>query len=164
MDNNIKRIKKILKVLEDANFNEIEWEEKDFKIRVKKNIPEITESKNVVNLPQFQTDFPKGLPKPQEKQFAEIRELITAEKLNVNTATAEDLMMVPGVSKELAEAIIEGRMYVEIQNLLVVEGIDEDLLETLDGYSEAKLEDKEKYERGRKSRLIKGAPTPSPNP
>jgi acetyl-CoA carboxylase biotin carboxyl carrier protein len=72
MDNDIKRLKKILKVLEDANFNEIEWEEKDFKIRVKKNIPEVTESKNFINLPQFHSEVPKGLPKPQEKQLTEM--------------------------------------------------------------------------------------------
>jgi acetyl-CoA carboxylase biotin carboxyl carrier protein len=72
MDNEIKRLKKILKVLEDANFNEIEWEEKDFKIRVKKNIQDVIESKNVINLPQFQSEVPKGLPKPQEKQLTEM--------------------------------------------------------------------------------------------
>lgn len=72
MDNNIKRLKRILKVLEDADFNEIEWEEKDFKIRVKKNIPEVQEYKKLSNLPQFQTDVPKGLPKPQEKQLTEM--------------------------------------------------------------------------------------------
>lgn len=72
MDNDIKRLKKILRVLEDANFNEIEWEEKDFKIRVKKNISEVAESKNVINFPQFQSEVPKGLPKPQDKESAEM--------------------------------------------------------------------------------------------
>ncbi|MGA1840628.1 MAG: acetyl-CoA carboxylase biotin carboxyl carrier protein [bacterium] len=72
MDNDIKKLKKILKVLEDANFNEIEWEEKDFKIRVKKNIPEVAESKNVLNLPQFESEAPKKLPGPREKELAEM--------------------------------------------------------------------------------------------
>ena len=72
MDNDIKKLKKILKVLEDANFNEIEWEEKDFKIRVKKNVPEVAESKNIMTLPQFEREVPKGLPKPHEKQSADM--------------------------------------------------------------------------------------------
>jgi acetyl-CoA carboxylase biotin carboxyl carrier protein len=72
MDTDIKKIKKILKVLEEANFNEIEWEESDFKIRVKKNIPEVSELKNISALPQIQSDVPKSLPTPQEKQVTEI--------------------------------------------------------------------------------------------
>ena len=72
MDNDIKRLKRILKVLEDAEFNEIEWEEKDFKIRVKKNIPDVNESKKFINLQQLHGDVPKGLPKPQEKQLKEM--------------------------------------------------------------------------------------------
>ncbi|MGA1863482.1 MAG: acetyl-CoA carboxylase biotin carboxyl carrier protein [bacterium] len=72
MDNDIKKLKKILKVLEDANFNEIEWEEKDFKIRVKKNVPEGAESKNIMTLPQFEREVPKGLPKVHEKQSADL--------------------------------------------------------------------------------------------
>lgn len=72
MDNQIKRLKKILKVLEEANFNEIEWEETDFKIRVRKNIPEVHESKKITNFQQIQSDVPKGLPMLQEKQVTEI--------------------------------------------------------------------------------------------
>lgn len=80
MDNDIKKLKKILKVLDEANFCEIEWEEANFKIRVKKTIPEISESKKFTTLPQIQSDVPMALTNQQEKQLTKT-ELIEGQSI-----------------------------------------------------------------------------------
>jgi acetyl-CoA carboxylase biotin carboxyl carrier protein len=72
MDPDIKKIKKILKVLEEANFDEIEWEEADFKIRVKKISQELPEPRLSTSLKQIQSEVPKSLPGPQRKQETEV--------------------------------------------------------------------------------------------
>ena len=56
-------------------------------------------------------------------------------KINLNSATVEELVKVPGLSKDLAESIIEAREengeFVDIEELLDVEGIDVKLLRQL---------------------------------
>ena len=64
MDIDIKKLKKILKLLEDADFSEIEWEEADFKIRVRKPLPEIRDSSGYSAHPQPHAEAPKSLPGP----------------------------------------------------------------------------------------------------
>lgn len=50
------------------------------------------------------------------------------EKININSATVEELSKVPGISKELAEKIIEVREengeFVDMEELLDIDGID----------------------------------------
>ncbi|MGA1843570.1 MAG: acetyl-CoA carboxylase biotin carboxyl carrier protein [bacterium] len=68
MDTDLKKIKKILKLLEESNFNEIEWEEADFKIRVKKTPPEPPDQRFFSGIQSIQPDYPKSLPVPQGTQ------------------------------------------------------------------------------------------------
>ena len=60
------------------------------------------------------------------------------EKLNINTATASQLEALPGVGPVLAERIVAYRQasgtFTTTEQLLLVEGIGENLLETLSDY------------------------------
>ncbi len=60
------------------------------------------------------------------------------DKININSATVEELVKIPGVNKELAEKIIEVREengeFVDIDELLDIEGIDVKLLRQLKKY------------------------------
>ena len=53
------------------------------------------------------------------------------EKLNLNAATAEELVKIPGLNKELAEGILELREengeFIDMEELLDVPGIDNQL-------------------------------------
>ena len=71
MDTDFKKIKKILKLLEESDFNEIEWEEADFKIRVKKTPPEPPDQRFFNGIQSIQPDYPKSLPVPQGTQTQE---------------------------------------------------------------------------------------------
>ena len=57
------------------------------------------------------------------------REIIEARRININTATIEDLQKIPGVGEVTAEAIIRNRdevgSYISIDDLLKVKGIGE---------------------------------------
>ncbi len=57
------------------------------------------------------------------------------DKININSATAEELAKVPGLNQELAERIIEAREengeFVDMDELLDIEGIDTKLLRQL---------------------------------
>ncbi len=100
-----------------------------------------------------------------EKKLADIQDLIIVEKFNVNTATLEELLILPEMDQELAEAIIKGRPYMEVEDLLNVKEMDEDVLEELENYIEAELEKEEEENRGRKSRSKKtGSDPDSTNP
>jgi acetyl-CoA carboxylase biotin carboxyl carrier protein len=78
----IKKIKEILKLLEKTSFNEVEWEEADFKIRVKKTPSEAlaflpspgpgTTARIGSESPHVQTEIPRNLPAPQENKNSEI--------------------------------------------------------------------------------------------
>ena len=82
---------------------------------------------------------------PAERQLerledAELGLAIGAKKtapttvLNVNTATTNELMTLPGVGEVMANHIIEGRPYVTIKDLSNVEGIGPKTLEKLMKY------------------------------
>ena len=67
MISNIKRLKEIIKLLEESKFNEIELEENDFKIRVKKGGSElISHLSHPPNIKQIHSETPKGLPGPKD--------------------------------------------------------------------------------------------------
>jgi len=59
-------------------------------------------------------------------------------KINLNSATIEELAKVPGLNKELAEKIIAAREengeFVDMEELLDIEGIDSTLLRQLKKY------------------------------
>jgi competence protein ComEA len=56
-------------------------------------------------------------------------------KLNLNAASKEDLVKIPGISPELADSILQQRKengeFVDIQELLDIEGVDNKLLRQL---------------------------------
>ncbi len=60
------------------------------------------------------------------------------DRINLNSATVEDLVKIPGIDKELAERIVETREengeFVDIDELLDIEGIDAKLLRQLKKY------------------------------
>ncbi|MFC1838385.1 helix-hairpin-helix domain-containing protein [Thermodesulfobacteriota bacterium] len=60
------------------------------------------------------------------------------DKINLNSATVEELAKVPGINKELAKRIIEAREdngeFVDMEELLDIEEIDEKLLDQLKKY------------------------------
>ena len=70
MATDIKKLKEILKLLEKTGFSEIEWEEADFKIKVKKPSSDLPLSS--IGMPQIQAETPKRLPSPHEKHDTEI--------------------------------------------------------------------------------------------
>lgn len=63
-----------------------------------------------------------------------------SKKINLNTATAEQLMTVPGISQTIAEKIIRLRQeysgFTVIEELLDIDGIDNDMINQLKKYIE----------------------------
>lgn len=60
-----------------------------------------------------------------ESKLAKIRDLIEIKKLNVNFATLEELQTLPEIGPAIGRAIIDGRPYKTIDDLLNVKGIGE---------------------------------------
>ena len=60
------------------------------------------------------------------------------DKININSATVEELAKIPGLNQELAEKIVEVREengeFVDIDELLDIDGIDMKLLRQLKKY------------------------------
>ncbi len=73
---------------------------------------------------------------------------IEVAKINVNSATLEELLLLPGVTQEIAQAIMAGRPYFTMEDLLNVEGISKEKLTELEKYAEATLEKKKQKTRG----------------
>lgn len=72
MSAEIKKIKEILELLEKTSFAEIEWEEADFKIRVKKAGSDIYSPIPGAGSPYIHAQAHKKLPGPQEMHDTEI--------------------------------------------------------------------------------------------
>lgn len=67
-----KKIKQILKILEDSKFNEISWEEADFKVNVKKYPSDIDLPAQNLIPRQITAESPRSLPSPHGAQETEI--------------------------------------------------------------------------------------------
>lgn len=88
-----------------------------------------------------------------KETLANIKEQVEVKKLNINTATISELKILPGITTELAEAIIEGRSYKIVEELLKIKGIGEKELAKLQGFIEAKpREEEEEEKKGWKTR------------
>ncbi|MBN2373570.1 acetyl-CoA carboxylase biotin carboxyl carrier protein [bacterium] len=71
MATDIEKLKEILKLLEKTEFSEIEWEEADFKIKVKKSSSD-PYLPNTGMPQQIYAEKPKSLPNPYERRDSEI--------------------------------------------------------------------------------------------
>lgn len=85
-----------------------------------------------------------------EDKLAKIQDLIDI-RLNINSVTLDELGILPGIGPQIAQAIIDGRPYTEVDELLRIKGIDEGKLAKIQDFVEAKPID---GERGRKLPLF----------
>lgn len=72
-----------------------------------------------------------------EDWLISIEEIAEATLLNINTATVVELEALPGVTTELAEAIVAERPYEIIEELLKIKGIGEEQLQQFQGFIDA---------------------------
>ncbi len=54
-------------------------------------------------------------------------------KIDINSASQEELVAINGIGESLAQKIVEGRPYARLKDLLNISGISEKKLETLSG-------------------------------
>lgn len=66
---------------------------------------------------------PQNTPTPKPKTTK--AKLPEGTKIDLNNATLEELMMLPKVGEKMAKAIIEGRPYDKIEDIMKVKGIAE---------------------------------------
>lgn len=70
-----------------------------------------------------EADATDGNPPPDSAQLDPI------EKINLNSATAEELETLPGVGDVMAQRIIEGRPFEKVEDILRIDGLGEGTLE-----------------------------------
>lgn len=59
-----------------------------------------------------------------------------AEKLNLNFATLEDVHLLPGVTEDIAQAILNGRPYQTLDDLLQIKGVTKEMLAEVQDFVE----------------------------
>ena len=70
-------------------------------------------------------------PAATEKDKGTAAQLAPGQKLNLNTASKEDLDKLPEIGPVKAQAIIEGRPYKKIEDVMKVKGIKEGTFEKI---------------------------------
>jgi competence protein ComEA len=68
---------------------------------------------------------PVAAPAKAPPAKAQAAKLAPGQKININTATKEQLDMLPGIGPVKAQAVIEGRPYKKIEDIKKVKGIKE---------------------------------------
>ena len=93
-----------------------------------------------------------------EEFLVSIEDIAEVALLNINTATSEELQRLPGMTPELADAIIANGPYKVIEELYKVKGIGEEEFAKLAGYIAASPEDA--GDKGWKPRKVLLSPQP----
>jgi len=88
-----------------------------------------------------------------EEWLISIEEIAEATLLNINSATIVELEALPGITTELAEAIVAERPYKISEELLKIKGIGEKQLQQIQGFIDAQpAEDDDAGDKGWKLR------------
>jgi competence protein ComEA len=74
---------------------------------------------------------PLAKPAPAEKEKAAVAKLPPGQKVNLNTASKEDLEKLPEIGPVKSQAIIEGRPYKKIEDVMKVKGIKEGIFDRI---------------------------------
>jgi competence protein ComEA len=84
--------------------------------------------------------FYKFVSPPTYEVLKQVNERVLEEdqKININQASYDELLNIPGVGPKLAKRIIAGRPYRTIEDLLKVKGIGKKKLEKIKPYIEIK--------------------------
>lgn len=91
--------------------------------------------------------------------LANIEAAIVIKKLNINTAVIDELTVLSEIDKKLAEAIINERPFVNLEELLKIQGISEKSLKTMQELIEIGPPEDPEEKRGWKMRR-KNYPNP----
>lgn len=68
---------------------------------------------------------------PTPETLPESSELTAKDQLDINTASLQELLLIPGLGDEQVLAIMNGRPYERVEELLDISGIDESLLDIM---------------------------------
>ena len=86
----------------------------------------------------LQTEKALQLPEPASAPAAVVEPDTASGRLDLNTATEEELEALPGIGPALAERIVayrtENGPYLSVEELLLVRGIGEKILQKLEAY------------------------------
>ncbi|MCP4395762.1 MAG: hypothetical protein GY801_00420 [bacterium] len=74
-----------------------------------------------------------------KKAFKMLQRHIVVRRSTINFARLEELQSLPGIDEETAQALIDGRPYEAVEDLLEVNGIDEDILKKLEGLIQIRM-------------------------
>lgn len=74
-----------------------------------------------------------------KNEFAMLQRQIVVRQSTINFARLEELQALPGIDEDTAQAIIDGRPFDATEDLLGVDGIDEDILKGLDGFIQVRV-------------------------
>lgn len=75
----------------------------------------------------------RGERREEEIQLQEAFGVGAGEPVDINTATVDEIMQLPGVGTVLAERIVDGRPYADVEDLRKVPGVGDKLFERIKG-------------------------------